>query len=91
MSLYTKYGRPLQESSDYIFSASGVPIGRRRGDKVFGPNGRYVGTIVGNRLVYRSTDTARIGSPFNVANRAPVARARAATSAIWGDEPQVPD
>ncbi|UPT92158.1 hypothetical protein HAP41_0000048740 (plasmid) [Bradyrhizobium barranii subsp. apii] len=37
MSLYTKDGRPLQESGEYIYSGSGVPVGKRRGDKVFGP------------------------------------------------------
>jgi hypothetical protein len=91
VSLYTKDGRPLQESGDYIYSASGVPVGRRRGDKVFGPDGRYVGTITGNRLVYRSTDSASISSPFSVANRAGSGRAHAAGSAIWGDEPKIPD
>lgn len=91
MSLYTKDGRPLQESGDYIFSNSGVPVGRRRGDKVFGPAGRYVGTIVGGRLVYRSTDSASIGAPFAVASRAGSGRAHAAGAATWGDEPKIPD
>lgn len=91
MSLYTKDGRPLQESGDYIYSGSGIPVGKRRGDKVFGPDGRYVGTITGGRLVHRSTDSASIGSPFSVANRAGSARAHAAGSATWGDEPEIPD
>lgn len=37
MSLYTKDGRPLQESGDYIYSGSGVLVGKRRGDKVSVP------------------------------------------------------
>jgi hypothetical protein len=91
MSLYTKNGRPLQESGDSIYSGSGMPVGKRRGDKVFGPDGRYVGTITGGRLVYRSTDSASIGSPFSVASRAGSGRAHAAGSAMWGDEPHIPD
>lgn len=91
MSLYTKDGRPLQESGDYVYSSTGIAIGKRRGDKVFGPNGRYVGTITGNRLVYRSTDSASMGSSFSVAKRAGSGRAHAAGSAIWGDEPNIPD
>ena len=67
------------------------PVGRIRGSKVFGTDGRYVGTIVGDRLVYRSTDSAAIGSPFAAANRAGTARANRAGSAIWGDEPDIPD
>lgn len=81
MDLFTKDGRPR----------SGHPVGRARGNKVFGTNGRYVGTTVDDRLVYRSTDTAAIGSPFAIANRAGSARANRAVSAVWGDEPDIPD
>ena len=91
MSLYTKDGRPLQESGDYIYSLLGAVVGKRRGNKVFGPNGRYVGTITGNRLVYRSTDSAGISSSFSVARRSGSARAHSAGAAVWGDEPDVPD
>jgi RNase P/RNase MRP subunit p29 len=91
MDLYTKNGRPLQVSGDTIFSRSGTVIGRISGDKVYGTDGRYVGTIDGDRLVYRSTDRATIGSPFTTANIAGFARASYAGSAIWGDEPDIPD
>lgn len=91
MSLYTKNGRPLLESGDYIYSGSGTVVGKRRGNKVFGPNGHYVGTITGNRLVYRSTDSAGISSSFSVSKRAGSARAHSAESAVWGDEPDIPD
>ena len=57
MGLYTKDGRPLQVSGETVYSPSGQPVGRIRGCKVFGTDGRYVGTIVGDRLVYRSTDS----------------------------------
>ena len=91
MDLYTKDGRPLQVSGETIYSRSGQPVGRIRGSKVFGTDGRYVGPIVGDRLVYRSTDSASIGSPFTAAHRAGSARANRAGSAILGDEPDIPD
>jgi hypothetical protein len=91
MDLYTKDGRPLQVSGETVYSRSGQPVGRIKGSKVFGTDGRYVGTIVGERLVYRSTDSASIGSPFAAAHRAGSARANRAGSAIWGDEPDIPD
>jgi len=91
MGLYTRDGKPLGVSGSTVYSRSGHPVGRIRGSKVFGTDGRYVGTIVGDRLVYRSTDSACIGSPFSTANRAGSARANRAGSAIWGDEPNIPD
>lgn len=90
MDLYTKNGIPLQVSGDYVYSKSGKPVGKIRGKKVFGTNGRYVGTIVNDRLVYRSTDSAAIGSSFSVANRVGSARASRVGSAIWGEEPNIP-
>ena len=91
MGLYTKNGRPLQVSGETVYAASGKVVGRIRSTKVFGPNGKYVGTIIGDCLVYRSTDSATLGSTFSVGNRAGFARARRASSAIMGDEPDIPD
>ena len=91
MDLYTKDGRPLQVSGETVYSRSGKVVGRINGSKVFGTDGRYVGTIVGDRLVRRSTDSAAIGSPFAAADRASSARADRPGSAIWGDEPDIPD
>jgi hypothetical protein len=91
MDLYTKNGRPLQVSGNTVYSKSGKVVGRIRGDKVFGTNGGYVGTIVNDRLVYRSTQRAAISSPFSAANRAGTARANRVGSAIWGEEPDIPD
>lgn len=91
MSLYTKNGRPLQLSGNTIYSRSGKVVGRVNGGKVHGTNGRYVGTIVGDRLVHRSTDSTGIGSPFAAANCAGSATANSAGSAIWGDEPNIPN
>jgi hypothetical protein len=91
IDLYTKDGRPIQVSGETVYSRSGEPVGRIRGSKVFGTDGRYLGTIVGDRLVYRSTDSAAIGSPFAAASRVGIARANRAGAAIWGDEPNIPD
>jgi len=91
MGLYTKNGRPLQVSGDMVYSRSGKVVGRIKGEKVFGTDGRYVGTIDSGRLVYRSTDSASISSPFSSANRSGSAQANSAGSALWGDEPDIPD
>lgn len=91
MNLYTKNGRPLQVSGATVFSPAGQVVGRIKDARVFGTDGRYVGSIVGDRLVYRSTHSAAIGSPFAAANRAGIARANRAGSAMWGDEPDIPD
>lgn len=89
--IYTRNGRPLRRDRDDLFSRSGKHIARVKGKKAFGPDGRYVGTLVRDRLIYRSTDSAtiwtvfmpRVGSPFATANRAGVAD--------WGEEPPIAD
>jgi hypothetical protein len=91
MTLYTKNGRPLQQSGDMIYSRSGAVVGRISGSKVYGPNGRYVGSLVGDRLLYRSTESAGIGSSFSASSRCGSASASAVASAAWGDEPNIPD
>lgn len=84
--LYTKDGQPLRLSGDDIFDRSGRHVGHRRGNKIFGPDGRYAGTIVGDRVVYRSTDSAAISSPFTPRAASGFASAHRAGSALWGDE-----
>lgn len=89
--LYTKNGRPLQRSGDKLYARSGRYIGLIRNGKVYDPAGRYAGTIVGDRVIHRSTDSATIASPSVSANRAGTARANRVGSATWGDEPSFPD
>ena len=91
MSLYTKNGKPLQVSGDLVYSKSGKIVGKIRAEKVFGTDGRYVGTIVDDRLVYRSTHSSSIGSTFSAPNHSGTAKANRAGSAMWGDEPNIPD
>ncbi len=91
MDLYTKNGRHLQVSGDTIYSWSGTVVGRIKGGKVYGTDGHYVGTIDNDRLVYRSSDSAGVSSSFSANNRAGSGRANRPASAIWGDEPNIPD
>lgn len=90
-TIYTKQGRPLRLSGDDLFSKSGIHVARLKGKKAYGPDGHYVGTLVGDRLVYRSTDSAGISSPFARKASAGSAAAGSAGSAVWGDEPPIPD
>lgn len=89
--LYTKDGRLLQVSGSDVYSRSGKHIGQIRGYTIFGTDGRYAGTIVGDRVVYRSTDSARMGSPSARAGHAGSGLANAAGSPVWGEEPDFPD
>lgn len=89
--LRTKNGRPLQVAGSKVYSRAGVYVGRIHGRSIHDPSGRYAGTIVGNRVVYRSTDSACRSSPSMSASRAGSAAARVAGSAIWGDEPRFSD
>jgi hypothetical protein len=89
--MHTKNGRPLQVSGSTLYSESGQVVGRIREDKLFGQDGRYVGTVVGERLVYRSSDSARNAPGFSASKRPARALARRPRSAVRGDEPAIPD
>jgi len=79
--LYTKKGRRLTVSlgGDVFDARSGRRMGRRRGDRIYGPNGQYAGTIFGRTVVYRRPDsvgrrgslvpTQRLGSRSVIAKR----------------------
>ena len=89
-SLDTKDGVPLRVSGDRVFNDRGENFGYLRGEKVFGLDGRYRGTVVNGRLIYRSPQSATIGSAkAKRARMAGTARARRAGTAAWGDEPDI--
>ena len=88
--LYTKEGRPLRRSGSDTVCAVGT-TSKLKGKKAHGRDGRYVGTLVGNRLVHRSTDSATNGSPFAQRAHAGTAIVAAAGAAFLGDEPPIPD
>ena len=90
-TIYTKDGRPVQVSGNQVHSGSGKYVGRLGGKYLCGRDGHYLATLEGDRLVYRSTDSARVGSLTTNADRAGSGAANSAGSALWGDEPKIPD
>jgi hypothetical protein len=77
-------------SGDRVYNPADKNFGYVRGDRVFGLDGRYRGTITGSTLVYRSTDSARMsGVRAASVGTAGSATARRAGSAVWGDEPNI--
>lgn len=87
--MYTKQGVPVTVSGSNVYRPCGRQFGRISGKRVFGSDGRYTATIVGNRLIYRSTDAAVIGSPFAPSRTVTSAYMRAVATADWGDEPDI--
>jgi hypothetical protein len=90
-TIYTKNGRPLQRVGDDLFAKSGLQVARLRGDRAFGPDGRYVGTLVNDRLIYRSAQNAAVGSSFSPRRVMGSALVNRAGTAAWGEEPPIPD
>ena len=91
MNLYTKNGRPLQVRGDAVYSRSGVYLGRISNGKVYDPSGKYAGTIAGDRVVYRTTDSATISTPSSSINTIGSATINTVGAAILGDEPNFAD
>jgi hypothetical protein len=89
--LWTKNGRPLACHGNDVFTPSGTLVGRITGDRVFRTgDGGYVGTLVGDRLVFRSYDVD--GPDRAYARRASdIAADTVPPSITWGDEPVLPD
>ena len=88
--LWTRDGRPLLNSGNDVMTADGTPVGRIRGDWVFTPDDDYVGTLVGDRLVFRSFDRE---GPYRAYRRpaSPRIVESVAPAHMWGDEPSLPD
>jgi hypothetical protein len=86
--LYTKEGRALTVDDDDLISRAGH-VARLRDGYAFAPDGRYVGTVVGDRLIYRRSDSARRGSPYARRATAGHAYADRAPSGAYGDEPPI--
>jgi hypothetical protein len=88
-SLYTKDGVPLTVQGNAVFNPDGENVGNLQGDRVYDLQGGYRGTVVNGRLIYRSTDSAAVGSARATVAGAASASAHAAGSAEWGDEPNI--
>lgn len=89
--LWTKNGRPLLNDRNTVLVPSGAIVGEIFGDRVFsGEDRTYVGTLVRDRLVYRSFDIdgpdRLYARPATVADVDEVQPAR-----MWGDEPTIPE
>ena len=90
--MHTKNGRALQVSGKTMYTGSGHVVGRIRDARLFDQDGRYVGTVVGDRLVYRPAERNKIGPAFEAARCAPRALSnRARVSMLRGEEPTLPD
>jgi hypothetical protein len=86
--LFTKEGDPLTLHGKDVFDRSGRHVGQIHRGRIYDASGRYAATIVGDRAVYRTTDSSRVGSPFTPRVGIASSRANRAASAIWGQEPR---
>jgi hypothetical protein len=71
--MHTKDGRALQTSGTTLYTGSGRVVGRVRDSRLFDQDGHYVGTVVGDRLVYRAAERNKVGPGFTAA-RCPAGR-----------------
>lgn len=89
--LYTRGGRLLQRFGNHLHSRSGLYLGQLQNGKVFDPDGRYCGTIVGDRVVYRTIDSAA-SAAASVALMCPASsEANRKSAPLWGVEPPFAD
>jgi hypothetical protein len=90
--LYTRSGRLLQRLGNQLHSRSGRYLGQLQNGKVFDPNGRYCGTIVGERVVYRTIDSAATAASSTPVTTPPSSTGPNLTGAsLWGIEPPFED
>lgn len=85
--LYTRSGRLLQLHGNRLHARSGRYLGQLRNGKVFDPTGRYCGTIVGDRIVYRTIDSAATMAASDVEACTASTHANRTGASIWGTEP----
>jgi hypothetical protein len=85
--LFTRDGKALALIDDDVFDRAGAHVARRSGTHLYGPDGRYVGTIIGDRVVYRSIDDITVHAPFARRRHVGSARADRPRAALRGEEP----
>lgn len=89
--LHTKNGRPVRQEGDRLFSNSGAYAGRIVDGKAYDPSGRYLATVAGDRLVYRSQDNTRTIGAQSAGSRGGRGLGLRGMVGIVGDEPNIPD
>jgi len=91
IDLYTRSGRLLQVQGNNLHSRSGAFLGQLINNKVYDTSGRYCATVVGDRVVYRTIDSAASAPAFTGGVvPASVTPNRSGTS-LWGREPNFVD
>jgi hypothetical protein len=89
--MHTKDGRALQVNGTTLYTGAGHVVGRIRDHRLFDQDGRYVGTVVGDRLVYRAAERNKVGPGFTASRCPPRAlHDRARVSMLRGEEPTLP-
>lgn len=89
--LYTRSGRLLQRLDNNLHARSGRYLGQVQNGKVFDRDGRYSGTLVGDRVVYRTVDSAAVGPVSEAAACEASTHANRKGSGLWGVEPPFDD
>ena len=85
--LYTRSGLLLQLLGSNLHSRSGRYLGQLQDGKVFDRDGRYGGTLVGDRIVFRTVDSAAVGKAAEAAACPTSTHANRKGSGLWGIEP----
>jgi hypothetical protein len=88
--MHTKNGKPLQVIGNTVYAVSGHVLGRVRDAKLFAQDGSYVGTIVDDRLVFRTADSYKVAPGFTAAKCKARGLSDRARSKVRGDEPTLP-
>ena len=90
--MHTKNGKALQVSGITLYTGAGRVVGRLRDSRLFDQDGCYVGTVVGDRLVYRAAERNKMGPGFTASRCPPKAlNDRARVAMLRGDEPTLPE
>lgn len=87
MIIFTKNGVPINRGGDDLFDASGKQVARLQGNKAFGPSGRYIATLVNDRLIHLASDNKLTGSTFKPKTVAGFSVGNIAGITTYGDEP----
>jgi len=89
-NVHTANGRPLLREDDDLFGTTGTHVARLREEKAYDKRGRYVGTLVEDRLYYRVGDSLAIGEPYIPQVHGEFTLAAAAPVETMDEEPPLP-